>query len=220
MLVFDDGLCRGALGSRLRRHTRAGAGAQVSGGSGRDCGSTLFPVRQLHRTAFARREADRVRRLPPLPHSTSARTLCSRAGGSTGRMGQALMSERRPLDDAKTPHPQSTRRSSLRTHASEPCDGMRRYPRSSWCHHASARKGRDAVLSVLSCKCAALRPAPSAVQTRAIRPSSRPSNSRRPSTLPWAGSTTRSGWGIMPSTLPASLRMPAIPRAEPLTSSA
>gem|GEM_PF-1633119 len=57
-------------------------------------------------------------------------------------------------------------------------------------------------------------------QARAISPSSRPSNMRRPSTLPWAGSTTRSGWGIMPSTLPASLRMPAMLRAEPLTCSA
>ena len=40
--------------------------------------------------------------------------------------------------------------------------------------------------------------------------SSRPSNSRRPSVPPWAGSTIRSGCGIMPSTLPASLRMPAM----------
>lgn len=219
MLVFDDGLCRGALGSRLRRHTRAGAGAQVSGGSGRDCGFTLF------RSASCIARRLRAARLTasaayPTPAFHIRQNPVSRAGGSPGRMGQALMSERRPLDDAKTPHPRSTRRLSLRTHASEPCDGMRRYPRSSWCHHASARKGRDAVLSVLSCKYAALRPAPSAVQARAIRPSSRPSNNRRPSTLPWAGSTTRSGWGIMPSTLPVSLRMPAIPRAEPLTSSA
>jgi len=219
VLVFDDGLCRGVLGSHLRRRTKAGAGAQVSGGSGRDCGSTLFPACQLHLTALARREADRVRRLPPsrIPHPPEPcvpRRWEPRADG-TG------VDERTPaVDDAKTPHPRSTRRSSLRTPASEPCDGMRRYSRSSWCHHASARKGRDAVLSVPSCKCAALRPAPSAVQARAIRPSSRPSNNRRPSTLPWAGSTTRSGWGIMPSTLPASLRMPAILRAEPLTSSA
>ncbi len=47
--------------------------------------------------------------------------------------------------------------------------------------------------------------------------SSRPSNSRRPSVRPWAGSTARSGWGMRPSTLPRSLRMPAMWRAEPLT---
>ena len=35
-----------------------------------------------------------------------------------------------------------------------------------------------------------------------------PSNRRRPSVPPCAGSTTRSGCGIRPSTLPASLRMP------------
>ena len=50
--------------------------------------------------------------------------------------------------------------------------------------------------------------------------SSRPSNRRLPSLLPCAGSIARSGCGIRPSTLPASLRMPAIRRAEPLTSSA
>ena len=49
--------------------------------------------------------------------------------------------------------------------------------------------------------------------------SSSPSNSRRPSVPPCAGSTTRSGCGIRPSTLPASLRIPAMSRAEPLTSS-
>src|SRR5436305_257895 len=48
--------------------------------------------------------------------------------------------------------------------------------------------------------------------------SSSPSNSRRPSVPPCAGSTTRSGCGIRPSTLPLSLRIPAIRRAEPLTS--
>ena len=46
------------------------------------------------------------------------------------------------------------------------------------------------------------------------------SNIRRPSVPPWASSISRSGWGIMPSTLPASLRMPAMARAEPLTGSA
>src|SRR5207248_7306415 len=49
--------------------------------------------------------------------------------------------------------------------------------------------------------------------------SSSPSNRRRPSVRPCAASTTRSGCGIRPSTLPLSLRMPAMRRAEPLTSS-
>ncbi len=47
-----------------------------------------------------------------------------------------------------------------------------------------------------------------------------PSNIRRPSLPPWSGSTARSGWGIRPSTLPASLTIPAISRADPLTGSA
>jgi uncharacterized repeat protein (TIGR01451 family) len=50
--------------------------------------------------------------------------------------------------------------------------------------------------------------------------SSSPSNSRRPSVPPWAGSAIRSGWGIMPSTLPAAPIMPAMSRAEPLQSPA
>lgn len=96
MLVFDDGLCRGALGSRLRRHTRAGAGAQVSGGSGRDCGFTLF------RSASCIARRLRAARLTasaayPTPAFHIRQNPVSRAGGSPGRMGQALMSERRPL---------------------------------------------------------------------------------------------------------------------------
>jgi len=47
--------------------------------------------------------------------------------------------------------------------------------------------------------------------------SSSPSNRRRPSSLPCAASITRSGCGIMPSTLPPSLRMPAMLRADPFT---
>ena len=46
--------------------------------------------------------------------------------------------------------------------------------------------------------------------------SSRLSNSGRPSVPPSSGSIRSSGWGIMPSTLPASLRMPAILLSEPL----
>ena len=48
----------------------------------------------------------------------------------------------------------------------------------------------------------------------------KPSNKARPSVPPWAASIIRSGWGIMPSTLPAALSTPAMLRAEPLTSSA
>jgi hypothetical protein len=50
--------------------------------------------------------------------------------------------------------------------------------------------------------------------------SSSPSNSRRPSVQPCAGSSALSGCGISPSTLPASLRIPAIEHADPLTGSA
>ena len=42
------------------------------------------------------------------------------------------------------------------------------------------------------------------------------SNRARPSVPPKADRTTRSGWGIRPSTLRFSLRMPAMSRAEPL----
>ena len=41
-------------------------------------------------------------------------------------------------------------------------------------------------------------------------------NIRLPSSLPSRGSQLRSGWGIIPSTLPRSLMMPAMLRAEPL----
>ncbi len=42
------------------------------------------------------------------------------------------------------------------------------------------------------------------------------SKRRRPSVEPVSASTACSGWGIRPSTLPASLRTPAMSRAEPL----
>ena len=44
----------------------------------------------------------------------------------------------------------------------------------------------------------------------------RDSNSFSPSVPPCFSSTARSGWGIMPMTLPCSLVMPAMSRAEPL----
>lgn len=47
-----------------------------------------------------------------------------------------------------------------------------------------------------------------------------PSNNLRPSDPPCMASIIRSGCGIMPRTLPASLRTPAILRAEPFTGSA
>ena len=59
-----------------------------------------------------------------------------------------------------------------------------------------------------------------AVNAHANTVPTNPSNSRRPSVPPCAGSIMRSGWGIMPSTLPSAFKTPAISRAEPLTASA
>ena len=53
-----------------------------------------------------------------------------------------------------------------------------------------------------------------------LRLSNTLSNSATPSVPPWAASTARSGWGIMPRTLPPAFRMPAISRCEPLQFSA
>ena len=60
-------------------------------------------------------------------------------------------------------------------------------------------------------------------QASAARPQRSPAALRTGAGRPYCrapSSSARSGCGIMPSTLPASLRMPAMPRAEPLTSSA